>query len=566
MNILGITAGSESGVCLFKDGQLLLAVSEERLSRRKFDDNFPHLALAWILNESKLAPNEIDLICYGFSRQYADPAAEQAEIDRLLANEPAMDSNAEAIIQQRIATEREVDRGKRQAFFAEVRQLFPQTPIYNCSHHQAHQAAAFAPSPFESALVVTADGRGDFKSLTIAHARRPGDLTELYSSPSWRSLGYFYGRLTHLCGFTANRHEGKVTGLAACGDPDNAYPLIESILHFDGERIVPNFGELYTPFFSNYSPRLTDLTSRYCREDLAAAGQRQLENIVCLLVENFAGSRGLRQVCLAGGVFANVKLNQRIRELPCVDEVFVYPAMSDGGICTGSVYHYLQTQSAAVAPLKHVFLGPNCDLAEAGEQLERQGIDITVCAAPIDRLIELLAASTIVGLIEGRAEFGPRALGHRSLLASAFDKSITGQINHKLQRDDFMPFAPAIAEEFAERCLQGYQADCLSAEFMTLSFQVSDEFAANSPAAVHVDRTVRPQIVTRQSNPFFHDLLLAWQQKTGGLCLLNTSFNIHEEAIVNSASDVGRALLQNAVDAVFTPPNLLLTLSQRDFL
>ncbi|CAD6877988.1 hypothetical protein [Methylomonas albis] len=561
MNILGITSGSESGACLFQNGRMVLAVSEERLTRKKFDDHFPALSITWILQESDLSHTDIDLICYGFSLTFADAQAEQTYIDNLLSAETLGDETSRAIIEQRINTERQIDKTKRQAFFTEIRDLFPDTPIYNCSHHQSHQAAAFAPSPFADALVVTADGRGDFKSLTISRANRHNGIQEFYASPSWRSLGYFYGRITHLCGFTANRHEGKVTGLAALGNPKVAQDFIEQIIRLEQGDICPAFGELYTPFFSNYSAALTEHAARFSREDLAAAAQQQLEHIVCRLVETHAKSTGIRQICLAGGVFANVKLNQKIRQLDCVDEVFIYPAMSDSGICAGSVYHYLLENGQSIPEIQQVFLGPDCNLAHYDADLYRRGIKATTDIKPIDRLIGLLERQAVVGLIEGRSEFGPRALGHRSIIASAFDKTMTERINHKLQRDDFMPFAPSIAVDFAERCLENYHPSCLSANFMTLSFPVKAEFAENSPAAIHVDNTVRPQIVTPDTNPFFYALLVAWQRKTGGLCLLNTSFNIHEEPIVNSVDDVIRALEHDAVDLVFTPPNLFLTRS-----
>lgn len=561
MNILGITAGSESGACLFQNSQIDLAVSEERLSRKKFDDAFPSQSINWILQESGLSARDIDLICYGFSREFADTAAEQAYLDRLLSAEPAPDEATKAIIRQRIATERQIDQVKRQAFFETVRNQFPDTPIYNCDHHQSHQAAAFAPSPFTEALVVTADGRGDFKSLTISRADRTDGLEELYASPSWRSLGYFYGRITHLCGFTANRHEGKITGLAALGDPRVAQDLIEKIIRLENDLICPAFGEFYMPFFSNYSAALIEQAASHAVSDLAAAAQRQLENIVCSLIEKFAGETGLKQICLAGGVFGNVKLNQKVRELNCVDEVFVYPAMSDGGICAGGVYRYLLQKSVPIPAIDHVYLGPKCEWSASAEEFQKHGIRAISAVNPLEKLIGVLEKQAIVGLVSGRGEFGPRALGHRSIVASAFDSNITSQINQRLQRDDFMPFAPSIAEDFADRCLQNYRPSCLSAKFMTLSFPVTAEFASNSPAAIHVDRTVRPQIVTRKTNPFFYDLLMAWHQKTGGLCLLNTSFNIHEEPIVNSVEDIIRALEQAAVDLVFSPPNLFLSQS-----
>jgi carbamoyltransferase len=554
MYTLGITSGSDSGVALFEDGQLKLAVNEERLSREKLDDRYPELALSWCLREAGIGEQDVERICYGFSNGMEQGTFVSEFAQALL--DDASEAPARAVIEQRVKTENDVDTQKRREFDELTRARFPGVPIYRCHHHQSHQAAAFVPSPFDEALVVTADGRGDFKSLTVS-AARGGEFIELFFSPSWASLGYFYGRVTHLCGFKANRHEGKVTGLAARGDPRKAAALMQRMIRWDGERLRPRLGDDYTPFFTNYSAALLEEAARYSREDLAAAAQAHLEQCMCAIVAQYVERTGLGNVCLAGGVFANVKLNQRIRALPGVREVFVYPHMSDGGVMAGAAYRYLHLEHKRRPALGSLYLGPRIDAEAIAATLAREGYTVHPAAAVQRRVLELLEADRAVALVQGRTEFGPRALGHRSILASPFNPELSRRLNAMMHRDEFMPFAPAIAADFAPRCLKNYSPDCVSARHMTLSFDVTPEFHHNSPGAVHVDGTARPQVVHEQDNPVMYAILKAWHARSGGLCLLNTSFNMHEEPIVTTDADVMHAFRRNVIDAVWAPPYLI---------
>ncbi len=555
MFILGITSW-ESGAALFEDERLIVAVSEERLSRKKFDSDFPVRSIEWCLSQLGIAHDDIGLVCYGFSEGLPG-GGEGADLMGAALDVCIKDPEAGQIVKERLLNEIVFDSKKRDEFKQQCKHLFPQAEIYTCSHHQAHQASAFVPSPFDEALVVSADGRGDFCSTMVSKATRTQGIEPLYRAHSWESLGYFYGRVTKLCGFTPNRHEGKVTGLAAHSDGTKAKPLMEKMVRWSGEGINTQLGPYYRPFFSNYSAQLEQEAEQYSRVELAAAAQRQLEEIMCALVSKHLRETGLRHVCLAGGVFANVKLNQRICELAECDEVFIYPAMSDAGISVGSVYFRQLAMGLATKRAFHsLYLGPDLDSEKMRALLETAGHEIQQPVNLEDEVCDLLHRKKIVGLVQGRAEFGPRALGNRSILVSPSDPAVTTHINERLERDDFMPFAPAIAAELAGRCLEQCCETTSSARHMTLSFNVTDEFVENSPAAVHVDNTARPQIVTVEDNPFFHRLLSHWYQQHGGLSILNTSFNKHEEPMLATEKDVAEAVEDGVIDALVFPPYL----------
>lgn len=553
--ILGITAGSESGVALFHDTRSVLAVSEERLSRQKLDDSYPERSLEWVLAEAGSRPRDVDLICYGFTHGMEGGTFFSGMVARMA--EYADHPQALRVICERLRTETDIDAAKRQHFLERTAALFPGVPVYFCHHHQAHQAAAFLASPYERALVVTIDGRGDYKSVTISEAG-PEGIRERYHSYSWESLGYFYGRLTHLCGFEPNRHEGKVTGLAAHGDPKVAGDFVRQMIELRAGKVWTHLGDLYRPFFSNYSDALIEAAARYSREDLAAAGQWWLETMVSELVAKHLRESGLKHLCCAGGVFANVKLSQRLREMEAVEDIFIYPAMSDGGLCAGAVYHHFLTSRVPIPrPLPTLFLGPELKAERLRVLLEEQGLVATRPDDLAGAMGQLLAKGKVLGFVQGRMEFGPRALGNRSILASPVEAGTCDLINSRLQRTKIMPFAPSIAAPLAARCLDGYHAEQLSARHMTISYAATDELRRKAPAVVHVDGTARPQVVFREDSPFYYDVLDCWYERHGGLCLLNTSFNIHEEPIVCTAEDVARTCAHGTVDYLAFPPYLV---------
>ena len=553
-NILGISLVGDSGVALFQDGELRLAVNEERFTRIKLDGSYPEKSIDWCLQEAKLFPQDIDLICFGFTNGMKQGKFVQDMIHRMQSY--SEDKDAMKIIHERVSTEAEIDRKIKNKFIKKTNNIFPDIPIYFCHHHESHQACALMSSPFRDTLILTSDGRGDFLSITLSEAR-DGVLTKLlYQNYSWESLGYFYGRITHLCGFRSQRHEGKITGLAAKGDPEVAISLMKKMIDFDGSHVVAYPGDYYRPFFSNYSKRLREEASKFSREDLAAAAQKHLENMVSGLVSKYTRQTNLKNICLAGGVFANVKLNQRISDLAEIDDVFIYPNMGDGGLCTGSVYHYFMTREKRKSrPLNSMYLGPAINNLELEQVLKKERLEVKKYENVNKIVIEILSSEKTIGLVQGRAEFGPRALGNRSILGACSSKNFCDSINKRLGRTEFMPFAPAIASDLAPLCLKNFNQH-FSARHMTITYNVTEEFMKNSPAVVHDDGTVRPQIVYKKDNPYFYSLLMDWFKITGGLCLINTSFNLHEDPIVTTVNDVVLTFMNNAVDYLLFPPYL----------
>jgi len=553
-NILGIASECFSGATLFQDGELSLAVNEERFTKIKLDESYPINSINWCLKESGLSPKDIDIICYGFSKGIEQGDFIASMIRRL--QEYSHDPEALKTICERISTEAEVDIKRRKNFIKETSKLFPGVPIYSCSHHEAHQACAYMASPFKESLVITSDGRGDFKSLTVNTAN-PEGIKEVYCAFSWESLGYFYARITQLCGFKHLRHEGKILGLSAKGDPKIAKPLIDKMIGFKDGKIYSHLGDFYRPFYSNFSQRLKDEVSKFSKEDLAAATQQKIEEIVCELVSHYAHKTGLRNVCLGGGVFSNVKLNQKIKELSEIDNIFIYPNMGDDGLCAGAVYHKLLYEDKVLSsPIKTPYLGPKASNENILEMLKEKGFRIEKPENLYDTVTNLLSKNKAIGLIQGRAEFGPRALGNRTILISPDSESLCDSLNNRLNRNDFMPFAPAIASDFASRCLINYSDSQISSRHMIMTYNVTSEFKENSPAVVHVDGTVRPQIVFKEDNPFFYNLLIHWYNKTGKLSLINTSYNLHEDPIISLDKHIVDTFESNAVDCLLFPPYL----------
>jgi carbamoyltransferase len=550
--LLGICCGGPGGAALFNGQEFILAVNEERMTGIKLDRSFPHNSLNWILNESGLSSKDISQICYGFSNGIGQGDFVSSLIKRL--GEYSSDPKAIKVILERLSVEAEADAKKRKEFMEETAKLFPGTPVYTCFHHQAHQACAYMGSPFKEALVVTSDGRGDFESLTISKAY-PEGMERIFSAYSWESLGYFYGRITHMCGFVPERHEGKILGLSAHGNPKKAKKLMDKMVILEDGKIRTFPGEFYRPFFTNYSDALKEEVAKFSREDIAAAAQSSLEAIICSLVSDSVEKTGLKNICLAGGVFSNVRLNQKIRELRGVNDIFVYPNMGDDGLCAGAVYHKLLNEDKTPSsPIKTLYLGPNLSNDRMLKELSSKGYRIETPDNLIDTMVNLLSKEQVLALARGRAEFGPRALGNRSILLTPDSPNLSLSLNNRLGRNDFMPFAPIIASNLAKQALIDYSDSQFSARHMVTTYDVKPEFKRNCPAVVHVDGSVRPQVVFREDNQFLFELLNRWYEKTGKLGLINTSYNMHESPIASLEKDVISTFESNAVDYLVFPP------------
>ena len=541
VNILGVAFLSDASAAVVRGGKLISAVSEERLNRVKLWNGIPRRAIATALDLAGLTLDEIDLVAtHGAAPREPDVLPFQEKERAILrADLPEERREAQlASLRSRYSHEKDVLAVRTPGYLEEIAGLGHPMRVF--AHHEAHAACAYYGSSWEECFVLTADGWGEDASSTawIGRAER---LTPVARSYTIDSLGYFYGSITKALGFVPHRHEGKVLGLAAhCMEP-RSYGLVRNLVDYDrsARRFIGRMdGGLYVPRFDN--PALEERLRQYPREDVAASAQRTLEEVVCACVSDLATDSD--RVALAGGIFANVRLNQRIRELPGVRDVFVFPNMGDGGLSVGAAWLAgLVEGGQRPEPLRTVYLGPEQDESQMAQVLAASGLRHQHCTDIHDRVAGLLADGQVVARFVGRMEYGPRALGHRSILAPATDPSINSWLNDRLGRTEFMPFAPATLEEAGDQCYVGLPAGRDAASFMTMTFTVTTAMREEAPAVVHVDGTARPQLVSEVDTPDLYRILKAYQRRTGKASVINTSFNMHEEPIVCTLDDALRS-------------------------
>jgi carbamoyltransferase len=418
-------------------------------------------------------------------------------------------------------------------------ELGVQDKLKRVEHHLSHAANAFFKSGFDDALIVTLDGYGSGLAGSV-NVGRQGQIERIHSLQYPHSLGTFYESVTSALGFKPSRHEGKIVGLAAYGDPEVLGDVLRRrfVQHNGGFRIVETNNVYFARLLATQFPKI----------DVAAAYQRVLEEVAVAYVSQYVRKTGLRNLVLSGGVVANVKLNQRLREIEGVDNIFVHPNMGDGGCGTGAALLEFAGQPETASRLNDVYLGPEYTGAQIVDALNRAQLPFTQYRPIEPRIAALLAAGKVVARFDGRMEYGPRALGHRSILYHAKEPAVNQWLNQRLGRTEFMPFAPATLYEHRARCYNRIEGADYAALFMTITFDCTEEMKRDCPAAVHVDGTARPQLVSAESSPGFHRILTEYHRLTGVPSVINTSFNMHEEPIVCTPDDAIRAFLQGNLD------------------
>lgn len=551
MLVLGITNNDLAGACVVRDGNIVAAVSEERFSRIKDHKTWPKQAIDFVLREAGVSLSGVDCVAYGWCAGFDVDKHLLLYVDRI-AEEAQQRPEGLPHLRKRISDEIVNDKEKRLELDEFLDEHGLRAKVTYIDHHESHGVGAFLCSPFDEALVLTCDGRGDFQSLTVAHCSPNGEEV-LQRETSIDSLGYFYGRITKLLGFKPNRHEGKITGLAAKGDPEKLLPLMRRMIDLGNKGEIRAYcGDYYQPSYGDYSDELLAAIDKHEPADIAAAAQQHVENLLTAVVSRHISKVPSGNVCLAGGVFANVKLNQRIFETVGVKNVYVLPPMGDGGLAlqTAVIADYRDNGIRPRVP--SMALGPDATISDG--QLEeilgdypqlryrRQSDNMQ------DALLKALDDDRVIGLYRGRMEFGPRALGNRSIIYSTHDVTMNDWLNKRLNRTEFMPFAPITASELASSCYLGWRPDQPSARFMTMTYDCHEQFASTCPAVVHIDNTARPQVVYREDDPFLHALLMAWHERSGQAALVNTSFNKHEEPIVGSHRDALDVLQDGVID------------------
>jgi carbamoyltransferase len=425
-----------------------------------------------------------------------------------------------------------------------LRELGLLAKLKRSEHHLSHAANAYLASGFDRALIVTIDGYGSGLAGSVSIGEG-GRIRRLKNLKFPHSLGSFYEMVTSSLGFHPDRHAGKIVGLAAYGDPHVlSDALLARVVRTPGDfRLIENLNV----HFSRH------LAARFPMIDVAAAYQRVLEIVATDLVRHWARETGSRNVVLSGGVTANVKLNQRIHELDEVENTFVYPNMGDGGCGTGLAL--MLSWPGGIRPsIEDVYWGPSYSAAEIQAELERNGLAFDRPADLVGEVARRIHAGEVIGRFDGRMEYGPRALGNRSILYHAREPEVNQWLNKRLGRTEFMPFAPVTLWEARERCYVNLAGAEHAAEFMTITFDCTPWMRQNCPAAVHVDGTARPQLVRREVNPGYWEVLKAYESIAGIPCLINTSFNMHEEPIVCSPNDAVRAFLLGNIDGLAIGP------------
>jgi carbamoyltransferase len=437
--------------------------------------------------------------------------------------------------------------------------------IHSYEHAFNHAASAYYCSGFDRCLVFVMEAAG-FANASSVYLAEAGRLEKILDIPWPHSPGRFYETITLLLGFRPARHEGKITGLAALGDPNVLGDYARSLFHLDADRdnfyLAPDVHLWRWDYRQRRPGRALPKPLRpYSREDIAAAWQMALEEAITGLVRRYLERYGdVRRVALAGGCHGNVKLNQRINQLDRVEEIYVHPGMSDCGQPVGAALACWAELTDNPHPRRHetVYLGP----APKAAEVERLAKQFDLHFEPSDDLAgdvaKLLADKKIVALCRGRMEYGPRALGNRTILYAATDPAVNDWLNRQLRRTEFMPFAPVTRIDDVDRCYVHGRKSAYTAGFMTVCYDCTDEMKRRTPAVVHVDGTARPQYIARNQNPFYYDILTRYEQLTGLPSLVNTSFNMHEEPIVCTAREALDAFVASNLDALVLGDRLLL--------
>jgi carbamoyltransferase len=560
--ILGITDGISCGAALIQDGALVAAVNEEALTRLKMALGFPRQAIAEVMRIGGAAPDDIDLVCAAtINNVFADGA--QA-YDGWLLGADGVVKNTTYTVASRVGSLLDIVPGleslyytarsplfarRRRAIERIVRQEFGiSAELEFVDHHLAHAASAYFTSGFDDALVVTMDGGGDGCCAHVYDVR-DGRFERIATTKAFDSLGNYYAYVTHICGFKAQKHEGKITGLAAYGEP-RFLDLLDSFITLqDGQ--LKNVGHVV--FHGAVQALRQRLPEGWSREDLAASIQQHSERLATGYVAHHLRPDRARNVALAGGLFANVRINQKIKELPGVDRVFVHPGMTDAGLAVGAALVPCMRDRANPVPWPHehlpnVYLGAEFRPSEIAGELDAHGLDYTRAEDPETRIAQLLAEGYVVARFNGRMEYGPRALGNRSILYQPSDRSVNDWLNSALRRTEFMPFAPATLDQHAESSYRDIAGARDTARFMTITSDVTPSMRQTCAGAVHIDGTARPQLVRAADNPSFHRIIEAFYRLTGVPTVINTSFNMHEEPIVYSPADAIRAFRLGHLD------------------
>ena len=565
MYILGLNAyHGDSAASIFKDGKLIAAIEEERIRRVKHWAGFPSESIKFCLDECGITIKDVDHIT--ISR---DPSANvYKKITHSLKNLVSFKA-----LKDRLANTRKVSSLKSElATVFNVSEESIKAEIHNVEHHRAHMASAFFASPYEESAVLSIDGFGDFTSTMIGVGK--GTKIEVLDSVIYpHSVGVFYTAFTQYLGFENYGDEYKVMGLSPYGNA-TMVDKIKDVLIFKDDGLFEINKKYFThpkdgvtmswedgnPFIENiFSPYMEEVFGKARKQgdeltqyhkDLAASIQRVTEELIFHILNHLQKRTGLKNICIAGGVAQNSVANGKILDNTTFENLYIPPAGHDAGTAIGSalwLYNHIQ-DNKRIEPMQHSYFGAKFSDDEVEEYLNSEGIKyIKYSDEELNEVvINQLVNAGVVGWFQGRAEFGPRALGHRSIICDPTRDDAKELINAKIKRrEPFRPFAPSILKEYVS---EYFEKDD-NVPFMEKVFQFKEDKKAKLSAVVHVDGSGRLQSVDKDLSPKYYNLIETFYKKTGTPILLNTSFN-ENEPIVNTPAEAYACFARTSMDMV----------------
>ena len=559
MNILGISAFyHDSAAALVSDGALVAAAQEERFSRKKHDDGFPTHAVKYCLREAGITLGQIDYVVF-----YDKPFI---KFERLLLTYFDQFPRGFRTFMQAIPVWMKDKLWMKSLIRHE---LGFHGPILFSDHHLSHAASAFLVSPFEEAALLTVDGVGEWSTSTWGVGR--GNEIELREETRFpHSLGLFYSAYTYYLGFKVNSAEYKVMGLAPYGEPkyydqvrqtidwkeDGSFRLNTDYFDFlTGQRMT---NERFDALFGA-PPREgeTRLTQR--EFDIAASCQKVTDEIMVALAKHIRRETGMKHLCMAGGVALNCVANGKILREAGFEDIWIQPAAGDAGGALGAAFHLWNSvlKHPRTFRMDHAYYGPCFTEEECRAQLDQMGASYTRVdeGALARETARLVADNHVVGWFQGRMEFGPRALGSRSILGDPRDPKMKDTLNMKIKfREGFRPFAPSVTDEATTEFFEIDERH--KSPFMLLVADVRPEKRV-IPSVTHVDGSARLQTVDRSVNPLYHELISEFGRQTGVPVIINTSFNVRGEPIVCTPADAYRCFMRTNMDYLVVGPFLM---------
>ncbi len=558
MYILGISCFyHDSAAAIIKDGELIAAAEEERFSRKKHDSGFPENAINFCLRTAGITPGELDYVVF-----YEKPFI---KFHRIVTSILQTFPKSYKVFKEAM-TVGLLDKLWIKNIIEKKLNISSDKILFS-DHHEAHAASSFFCSPFEESVILTIDGVGEWTTATFGFGKS-NNIKIDYRIKFPHSLGLLYSAFTAFLGFEVNEGEYKVMGMAPYGQPryiDKIYKIVKVnddgsfyldmdyfSFHYSTEKtfsqkFVELFGEPRKPKDSEY------LDTYYA--DIAASIQFVTEEIILKMVKNLIKKYNLRKLCIAGGVALNSKANGRILQETDIEEIFIQPSAGDGGGAIGAclwAYHQLLGYPRKFV-MSHAYWGESYNEEQIKTFLDNNNIKYTyffeedkLCEFIVDNLIN----NKVIGFYQGKFEFGPRALGNRSILADPRNPEMKDIVNKKIKfREPFRPFAPSVIHKFTDEYFELKSSSRqYPAKFMLLVAPVKNGKKNTIPAVTHVDGTGRLQMVYEDTNPRYYNLINTFYQATGIPVVLNTSFNLKGEPIVNSPKDAYSTFIRSGLD------------------